>query len=205
MGWPATGEASGSCGATDFVEQAGGGEARREWQDADLGAGLLERGAFGLIKVLGSVIAAFDVDVGADGFEESDRAGFAENDHGVHAGQGGEDGGAVAFGDEGAVGAFELADGAVGIEADDQEVAELFGALEVADVAVVKEVETAVGGDDGLAAATGGVGPAAGLGEGQELGIAGFGHLDLGLKIGVRSWIIGAWTLTTQGLRVKGF
>jgi hypothetical protein len=90
-------------------------------------------------------------------------ADLGKNDHGVHASERGEDGGTVLLQDEGSPGTFEFADGTIAIKPDDEQIAKLSGALEVTHVAEVEQVETAVGGDDALAAAARGGGPPRGL------------------------------------------
>ena len=52
-----------------------------------------------------------------------------EEDDGVDGGEGGHDAGAFALGDDGARGAFEAADGGVGVEAEDELGAEACGSL----------------------------------------------------------------------------
>lgn len=112
------------------------------------GAELVEGGAFFGVEGVGGVVAAFGVDVGLGGAEEVGGASFGEDADGADAGEGSKDFGAVGFGIDGAGGAFEAADGGIVIEADEEEVAEGAGGLEVADVAGVEEVEAAVGGDE---------------------------------------------------------
>ena len=97
------------------------------------------------------VVAAFDEDVGADLADELEGRVFGEEDDGVDGGEGGHDAGAFVLGDDGARGAFEAADGGVGVEAEDELGAELAAVFEQGDVADVEEVEAAVGEDDGLA------------------------------------------------------
>jgi hypothetical protein len=75
-------------------------------------------------------------------------ASFGENDHGIDARQGREDLGALLLRDERSAGAFELADRSVAIEADDEEVPELLRALEIANMAEVKQIETPIRGHD---------------------------------------------------------
>ena len=77
---------------------------------------------------------------------------FGEDDHGIHARQRGEDGCPLLLRDERSPGAFEFAHGMIPIKANDEQIAELAGALEVAHMAEVEQVETTVGGDDALAA-----------------------------------------------------
>ena len=115
------------------------------------------------------IIAALDVDVGRDGAEKLGGAGLGKDDDGVHAGKRRQDGGPLPGGDQGATGTLEAPDGSVGVEADNEAVAEVPGLLKVADVAVVEEVETAIGGDQTEAVAAGNRGPTARGVEAEEL------------------------------------
>jgi hypothetical protein len=49
--------------------------------------------------------------------------------------------------------AFQLSDRTVAIEPDHEEITEFFGALQIANMAEVNQIETSVGGDDPLATA----------------------------------------------------
>jgi hypothetical protein len=146
--------------ATDFRKQPGRGEPRDERQNPYLGAA--ERSAFSRVESLRPVIATFDVDVGSNRRQETVGAFVAKNDNGIHAGEGGQDGGALAFRYERTVRTFELPAGGVGVEADDEQVAELPGALKIADVTEMEQVEASVGGDDALLTAMSRGGPASG-------------------------------------------
>jgi hypothetical protein len=79
-------------------------------------------------------------------------ADLGEDDDCVDACQRGQHRRALFLWDQGPVRAFELADGVVAVEPNDEEVAEFFGALQIAHVAEMNQVETPVGGDDLLAA-----------------------------------------------------
>lgn len=149
----------------NLFDQARGGESAHERQDANLGAVRREDGPFARVERFGPVVATFDVDVRADRREEPVRALFPEDDNGVHASQSGENGGALFLWYERTMRAFEFTRGTVGIEADDEQVTEFFGALQIADVTEVKEVETTVGGDDAPPSTMGGGGPTSGLRE----------------------------------------
>lgn len=154
------------------VEHGGGAAAGDEGEDGDGGAGGIEGGFFAGVEGVGGVVAAFGVDVGLDLFDEAGDAGFFEDDDGVDAAEGGDDFGAIEFGVDGAVGAFEGADGGVGIDGDDEGVSEGAGLLEVADVAGVQKVEAAVGEDEVFALAFQGVAQLADVfgGGGVEIG-----------------------------------
>ena len=100
---------------------------------------------------LDGVVAAFDEDVGLEGADEFERRVLFEEDDGIDGGEGGHDAGAFALGHDGARGAFEAADGGVGVEAEHELRAEAAAVFEQRDVADVEEIEAAVGEDDGLA------------------------------------------------------
>lgn len=106
---------------------------------------------------------------------------FGEDDDGVNAGEGCEDGGALPLRDKWTSRPFQLADGTVTVEADDEEIAELSGALQVTHVAEVKQIETTVGGDHALAPAARGSSPWGGLLQRQNFVGSGFSHWFLGL------------------------
>ena len=93
-------------------------------------------------------------------------ASFGENDHGIDAGEGGENLGALLLWDERTAGAFELVNRFVAIEADDEEVPEFLRALQVANMPEVKQIETPVRGHDLLAATARAGGPTRGLRQG---------------------------------------
>jgi hypothetical protein len=90
-------------------------------------------------------------------------ANLWKDDDGIHTGQRGEDGGALFLRDERAPRTLEFSDGAVAVQADDKEVTELTGALEIGYMTEVQQVKTAVGGHHPLATAAGLRGPADGL------------------------------------------
>jgi hypothetical protein len=131
----------------DFGDQPRRRESFDEWKDVNLASQVGQHGALARIQRLGPVIATFDVNVGPHDGQEPVGALLGENDDGVDACQRGEDGGTLSLGDEGPARSFKFADRTVSVEADDEEVAKLAGALQVADVTEVEQVETAVGGD----------------------------------------------------------
>lgn len=89
---------------------------------------------------------------------------FRLKDHnGIHASQRGDHGGALVFRHEWAVRAFELTNRLVSIQSDNEEVAQTARVLKIADMAEMKEIETAVGGDNLQASPAGVGGPAGGL------------------------------------------
>ena len=64
------------------------------------------------------VVAALDENVGAKDADELERRVLLEEDDGVDGGEGCHHAGAFALPDDGPGGAFETADGAVGVEAE---------------------------------------------------------------------------------------
>jgi hypothetical protein len=100
-----------------------------------------------------------------DGSQKAVSASFGENDHGIDAGQGGEDLGALLLRDERSTGALELANRFVAIEPDDEDMPEVPGTLEIADVAEVQQIETPVRGDNLPAATARRGGPTSHLGQ----------------------------------------
>ena len=101
--------------------------------------------------VLDGVVAALDENIGTKDADELEWGVFFEQHDGVDGGEGGHDAGAFALTDDGPGGPFEAADGAVGVEAEDEFRAETAAVLEQGDVADVEEIEAAVGEDDGFA------------------------------------------------------
>src|SRR5215213_10050579 len=97
------------------------------------------------------VVGAFRVDVGAEGEQEFGDGRLVEDRDVVHGAQGGDDLGALSFGDEGAPLAFEAPHLLVRVDADDEQVAQTLRRLKVADVPDVQQVEAAVGEDDARA------------------------------------------------------
>lgn len=148
-------------GLTDFLEQAGRRESRHKRQYSNLR--LAHRHTFGWIECLRPVIAAFHVDIRSDCGEKPVRAFLAEDDHRIHAAQRRDNGSALAFWHQRSLRTFELSAGSVRVEADNEEVANLPGALQVADVAKMEKVEAAIGGDDALPSAMGGGSPSSSL------------------------------------------
>ena len=98
-------------------------------------------------------VAALDEDVGAERADQLQRRRRAEDRHEVHAGERREDLGALPRRGERAPRPLEAPHRGVGVDADDERVAEFPRLLEVADVADVQQVEAAVGEDDFLAGA----------------------------------------------------
>jgi hypothetical protein len=107
-------------------------------------------GIFG--EGFGGVVAAFDVDIGLEGVDQVGGAEFGEEDNGINGLETGEEFGALSFGNDGAggltgLGGLELGDGCIAIEADDEALTVGFGGGEVAEMAHMEEIKTAVGED----------------------------------------------------------
>lgn len=132
----------------DLLNDAGGGvagfERERHYLSTD-GFDLLAAG-----DEVGPV-GSFDEDVGEQFGDEIAGGVFIEEGDGIDGLKGGGEGGAVAFGDDGAVGAFQALDARVGVEGENEHVAEGTGGFKKADVAGVEDVVAAVGEDDGFA------------------------------------------------------
>jgi hypothetical protein len=120
-----------------FGDETGRREPFDEREDANPAREVGQHGALTRIQRVGPVIAALDVNVGPHDGQEPVGAFFGENDDSINAGEGGKDGGALALGDKWPPPALEFADGSVPVEADDEDIAESTGALQIADVAEV--------------------------------------------------------------------
>lgn len=89
--------------------------------------------------------------IGAERFEEGFGRGFIKKDDVIDEIERSEDRGALFFGENGAGRPFNLANAAIGIDRDDEGIAELAGLLQKFDVAEMDEIEAAVGEDDAFA------------------------------------------------------
>jgi len=138
--------------AGNFLQQRGGGFAWHERQERNFAAGLFDDAAFFLVERFQGVISAFDVDIGCGDGEKSTGGFFRENANGIHALQRRQNEGAVLFVVHRAIRTFQLLDRVVAADADEQEIAEVASAFEIRDVAEVKDIETAVGDHETLAA-----------------------------------------------------
>lgn len=69
------------------------------------------------------VVAAFDDDVRAGGYDQLERGGLAEDSYGVNGCERGEDAGAGVFADDRATGPFEGGNRVVRVDGDDEPVA----------------------------------------------------------------------------------
>lgn len=117
-------------------------------EDNDAAAAVGDDIALFLGELLDGVVAPFDIDIGAGEGEEPGGAEIIEDADGVHRLQGGEHEGAVGLRVHGASGAFELADGGVGVDADEEDVGLRPRGGEVVHMAEVQDVEAAVGGGE---------------------------------------------------------
>ena len=97
-------------------------------------------------------IGAFNQDVRQDGGDQLARGVFVEERDGVHGGEGCGKFGALVLGDERAGGTFQSLDAGVGVEGQDQDVAERSGGFKQSDVTGMQNVVAAVGEDDLLPA-----------------------------------------------------
>lgn len=113
------------------------------------------------------VVAALDPHVGFEPGEQGLGGVLVEDGDGVHAFQGAQHADPVGERVDGPSLALAAAHGGVGVDADDEAVADAPGRLEQSDVARVQEVEAAPGGDDRAAG-----GPDVGE---EPLGLAGGG------------------------------
>ncbi len=161
--------------AGEALDGAGCRPARHQRQDADLGAGGVQRGALFGVQRIDGVIAALGVDVRPDRLDEPGGALVAEDHHGVDRAQRGHDLGSVVLRIDRPGRSLELAHRGVRVQRHDQGVAERARLVEVADVAGVQQVEAAIG-EDQLAAR--GIEPVA---QGAHLGgrhrrVGGVGH-----------------------------
>ena len=102
-------------------------------------------------NVVYRVIGAFAVHVGADCLEQRPYGGLVENDHVVHPAQGSHQLGAVGRGQNRSSLPLEPPNRGIVVDRYDKEIGFLGGSLQIADVADVQEVETAVGESDGTA------------------------------------------------------
>ncbi len=100
----------------------------------------------------GGVVAAFDVDIGLEGVDQGGGAEFGKEDDSIDGFESGEEFGALLFGNDRAgrlagLGGLELGNGAIAIQADHKAFAVGFGGGEVAEMAHMEEIKTAVGED----------------------------------------------------------
>lgn len=132
----------------DLLDEIGGGEAGLEGEGEDLAAGGLDFFAAG--DEVGPV-GALDEEIGEDGGDEFAGGVFVEEGDGIDGIEREGDAGAGLFITDGAGGAFEALDARIGVEGEDENVAESASGLEEADVAGVEDVVAAVGENNTLA------------------------------------------------------
>jgi hypothetical protein len=131
-------------------ENIGGGSPREEGQNDDFATVRPNDGGFG--EAIGVVIASFHVDFGLQGADEFDGCVFVERDDARDGAEALQNRETVFQGVYGPVVALaEAADAGVGIHADDEEVPESAGFVEIAYVTRVEDVEYAVGEDETVA------------------------------------------------------
>jgi hypothetical protein len=116
--------------------------------DGDSDAETLSGRSFG--NCFRGVVGSFGVNVGAEIFEDRFDARFAEENDIVDAAECSNELRASLFAQDGATRTFESADARVGIDADDENVAFAAGSCEVANVAYVKRIKTAVRKNDAV-------------------------------------------------------
>jgi hypothetical protein len=116
--------------------------------DGDLDAEAMSGGPFG--NCFRRVVGSFGVNVGMEIFEEGFDARFAEEHDVVDAAECGDQFRAGVFVKDGTTGPFEVADACVRINADHEDVALAASSFEIADVAYVERIKTAVSENDAL-------------------------------------------------------
>src|SRR4051794_11961040 len=129
-----------------LLDESGGGAALDERQDDRAAAPLGEDGRLG--QVGDGVVAALDPDVGSQLAQDLDGRVLLEEHDVIDAAQRGEHGGAVLLALDGPAGTLQAADRGVGVQADDEAVAERPGGLQRVDVAGMQQVEAAAGRHD---------------------------------------------------------
>jgi hypothetical protein len=95
-------------------------------------------------------VSALDEDVRLNGVDQSERGVFSEYDDAIHACEGLENLGSLLFRIDGTALTFVRSDRSVGVEPDDQRVAQAARVLQVTDVARVQQIEHAIREDDDL-------------------------------------------------------
>jgi hypothetical protein len=110
------------------------------------------RGNRALGNRIGSVVRAFGVDIGPQFFQESFHGGFGKKDNVINAAQGGDKQRASLLIKNGATGAFQTTDTGIRVDANDENVTFLPGALEITNMAYVERIEATVGEDHALSA-----------------------------------------------------
>ena len=116
--------------------------------DGDADAEAVGDGALG--NRVSGVVGALGVDIGAQFLQKFLDVGFGEEHNVIHDAEGGDDKRAGMFVEDGTAGTFQRADTGIGVDADNEDVSFGLGSGQIADMANVKRVETAVGEDDRL-------------------------------------------------------
>jgi hypothetical protein len=135
----------------NFFQQRGGGFSGDERKDGNFSAGLFHDAAFFLIEGFQGVIAAFYVDVRLGNGKKPAGGFLGKNAHATDAFQSGKHRGAILLVVDGAIRAFQLLDRIVAADANQQQVAQIAGHLEIRDVAKVQDIEATVRDDEALA------------------------------------------------------
>ena len=98
----------------------------------------------------GGVVGALGVKIGTDFADDGADVVLREDDHGIDIGEGGENFGALGFRHDRAAFAFQCADRSVGVDGNNELASKCAGSVEIANVADVEDVETAVGEGDAI-------------------------------------------------------
>lgn len=139
----------------DALDEVGCGAAGDEGHDVNSAAVLVDCLTFLVRYLVHREVAALDVDIGLGEVEELGGTDFVEDTDHADALECGQDACTVILMVDGAGGSFELVDGGVAIEADEEQVTLFVGGFQVGDVAGVEDIEATVGGDDHLPGAAG--------------------------------------------------
>jgi len=128
---------------SNFSQDGGCGIAGRDRNGDDAAAGGFHFLATN--DLIAGPIATFYENIGEKHGNQFARRWGIENHHGVYTLQRREDFRSLAFGDDRAAFAFQLADTGVAVERDDERIAEFARLLQAANVAGMQQVEAAIG------------------------------------------------------------
>ena len=135
----------------DFLEDGGGGVGVEDVDALDATACGFD--FFATNDLVIGPVATFDKDIRKKSGDDRARSRFVEDEDRADAFEAGKDFGALVLRDHGSARAFEGANTAIAVDADDEEIAEGTGGFEAADVSRMKKVEAAVGEDNFAAVA----------------------------------------------------
>ncbi len=152
--------------------RCGNGVLNREQND--LAAVLFGDGGGG--ELVGGVVSGLDVKIRLDDFDIPGVAAFGEEEDVIDAFESGDEGGTMVLRHNGARGAFVLAHGVVGVDGDDEAVAQGACALDVVNVSGMKDVKCAGGEADGFALGFEGAADVGDLIARKNFGGGGSGH-----------------------------